>query len=148
MSHSLSLVRRGFTLFEVLIVLALLVVLLGLALPAIQKVRQAADRIKCSNNLKQIVLACHNCNDAHDKLPPTVGSFPNNTSEGTLHFYLLPYVEQDTVYNLGNDGAGNRSVWNRNVYSIDIPIFHCPNDTSGGSAHLYDGWLSTTNYAA
>jgi prepilin-type N-terminal cleavage/methylation domain-containing protein len=140
--------RRGFTLFELLIVLALLVVLLGLALPAVQKVRQAADRNKCSNNLKQLVLACHNCNDTYGKMPPTVGSFPNATSDGTLHFYLLPFVEQDALYNLGNDGAGNFSVWNKNVYSQNIPVFHCPNDASGGSSHLYDGWLATTNYAA
>jgi prepilin-type N-terminal cleavage/methylation domain-containing protein len=140
--------RRGFTLFELLVVLALLAVLLGLLLPAVQKVREAASRMQCQNNLKQIVLACHNCNDTYGKLPPSVGSFPNATSDGTLQFYLLPFVEQDALYNLGNDGAGNFSVWNKNIYGHNIPVFHCPDDTSSGPTHLYDGWLATTNYAA
>src|ERR1700687_5823305 len=115
--------HRGFTLFEMLIVLALLVVLFGLALPAVQKVREAAARTKCANNLKQMALAMHNCNDTYGKLPPSVGSFPNATSDGTLQFYLLPFVEQDNLYKLGDDGAGNFSVWNKDVYNRQVPLF-------------------------
>ncbi|HEY1860360.1 MAG TPA: DUF1559 domain-containing protein [Gemmataceae bacterium] len=140
--------RRGFTLSGLLVTLALLVVLLGLLLPAVQKVRQAADRIKCANNLKQIVLGCHNCHDAFGRFPPTVGPYGKANSDGTLQFYLLPFLEQDAVHNLADDGAGNISVWNKNVYSVNIPVFHCPNDPSGGPTHLYDSWLATTNYAS
>jgi prepilin-type processing-associated H-X9-DG protein len=90
----------------------------------------------------------HNCNDTYAKLPPSVGSFPNATSDGTLPFYLLPFVEQDNLYKLGDDGAGNFSVWNKDVYSHQVAMFVCPNDTSGGAQHMYDGWLATTNYAS
>src|SRR5260370_39130618 len=90
--------RRGFTLFEVLIVLALLVLLFGLLLPLVQKVREAASRTSCANNMKQMVLATHSCHDIYGKLPPSLGDFPNGgNSDGTLHFYLLPFVELDNL---------------------------------------------------
>jgi type II secretory pathway pseudopilin PulG len=148
MSPRVQSARRGFTLSGLLVVLALLVVMLGLALPALQKAREAADRIKCQNNLKQIVLACRNSQNIFDRFPPAVGSFAMAHSEGTLQFYLLPFMDQDAVYNLADDGAGNLSVWNKNVYGTNIPLFHCPSDASGGPAHLYDGWLATTSYAS
>jgi prepilin-type N-terminal cleavage/methylation domain-containing protein len=140
--------RRGFTLFEVLVVLALLIVLFGLLLPFVQKLREAAGRTQCANNMKQMGIAVHNCHDTYGKLPPTIGAFPNATSDGTLHFYLLPFIEQDNLYRNADDGAGNFSVWNKNTNSFIIKVFLCPNDPSGGKIPVYDGWLATTNYAA
>jgi prepilin-type N-terminal cleavage/methylation domain-containing protein len=140
--------RRGFTLFEVLVVLALLVVLFGLLLPLVQKIRQAASRNQCANNMKQMVLAMHNCNDTYGKLPPTVGDFPaGGNSDGTLHFYILPFIEQDNLYKNAANGPGF-SVWVNNTHAAVVKTFVCPNDHSNSDVPLYEGWLATTNYAA
>src|SRR5262249_35814525 len=99
--------RTGFSLFELLIILALLALLFALLLPAAVKVRQAAARSQCSNNLRQLVLAMHNMHDTYALMPPLAGPFPaNNPSHGTLFFYMLPFIEQDNLYKNahGQDG--------------------------------------------
>ncbi len=89
--------RRGFTLLQLLVVLAVLLLLLGLLLPAVQKVREAAARAQSVNNLKQIALAMHNAATVYDgALPPSVGKFAGQ--DGTYFFHILPYIEQDNVY--------------------------------------------------
>ncbi len=111
MLTSLSRKRRSaFTLIELLVVIAIIAILIGLLLPAVQKVREAAARMQSTNNLKQIGIAVHAINDANNHLPPTVGIYPSSgngtdwgldskpTRFGTIHQFLLPYIEQDAVY--------------------------------------------------
>src|SRR5829696_6106048 len=108
---------RGFTLIELLVVIAIIAILIGLLLPAVQKVREAASRAKCTNNLKQIALACHNANDAHGRLPPAAGTY-GGAQYGPLFFHLLPFIEQQSLWRTAskvdtNNGAGNPTVVNQ-----------------------------------
>ncbi len=90
--------RRGFTLIELLVVIAIIAILIGLLLPAVQKVREAAARARCQNNLHQMAIAAHNCNDAHGRLPPMSGTF-GGAYYAPLFFHLLPFIEQQTTFN-------------------------------------------------
>lgn len=135
-----SLRRSGVTAVELLVVLAVLLLLLAFLAPAVQRVREAAARTQSTNNLKQLGLSVHNCNDAFGMLPPIAGDFVNKT--GSLQFYLLPFVEQQNVYNMARD-----AVWDNEVWSKPITVFLDPRDRSAPPGNVFEGWLATTNYA-
>ena len=95
--------RRAFTLIELLVVIAIIAVLIGLLLPAVQKVREAAARSEAMNNLKQLGLAVHNAHDAHQTKPMMYGNYGGK--DGTVFYHLLPYLEQGNLWSQGPNAA-------------------------------------------
>jgi prepilin-type N-terminal cleavage/methylation domain-containing protein/prepilin-type processing-associated H-X9-DG protein len=149
--------RGGFTLIELLVVIAIIAILIGLLLPAVQKIREAAARMQCSNNLKQIGLALHNYADSHQEFPtggegtdfanaPTGPSVFDRHSTFTM---LLPYLEQDNIYKLMNlnyyyndPSYPNNQVAARNV----VKTFICP--SNGWSKPVDSQGYGATDYGA
>jgi prepilin-type N-terminal cleavage/methylation domain-containing protein/prepilin-type processing-associated H-X9-DG protein len=159
---------RGFTLIELLVVIAIIAILIGLLVPAVQKVREAAARLSCSNNLKNLALATVNCADQHEgQLPPGLGLYPNRigtdfNGHGGLFVHILPYIEQDNLYKqtlwnpaLGQvDGRNSSprgngtphmtySMWHAVLQQNKVKTLICPADPSQDFA----GWGGKTSYA-
>jgi prepilin-type N-terminal cleavage/methylation domain-containing protein len=132
---------KGFTLIELLVVIAIIAVLIGLLLPAVQKVREAANRAQSQNNIKQIIIAMHNCNDSYGRMPTCNGYFPQSydtgwvtpAGHGTIFYFLLPFMEAQNIYN----NISWRS-WN---YSNDvIKTFLGPSDPTLPANGVLSNW--------
>jgi prepilin-type N-terminal cleavage/methylation domain-containing protein len=149
---------RGFTLIELLVVIAIIAILIALLVPAVQKVREAAARTQCTNNMKQIGLALHNYHGTKNKFPPMYSdiSLQDYRVTGELFYHILPYIEQDAVYKLGASPAypGGYDAYIGGFASLATPaaniisIYLCPSDGTNQPAPTWtNGWV-VGNYAA
>ena len=166
---------RGFTLIELLVVIAIIAILIGLLLPAVQKVREAAARISCTNNLKQMSLATINCSDSHGgALPPGIGLYPAtvhtnvgapNNGDGGTFLHILPYIEQGNLYTAslvpsainGPDGRNANlpcySQWSAPIQQSKVKTFICPSDATlkgtdtGYASYGDNGFIFRHNYS-
>lgn len=154
--------KKAFTLIELLVVIAIIAILIGLLLPAVQKVREAAGKTQSKNNLKQLALAVHNCHDVFQITPPMFGVVGTQVAGGgagagnnaSFFFNLLPYIEQESLFKLGKDAARSTAIkglnnpldptWSANngVYTLPASV---PLWIAGGLTNPWPSWANQAN---
>jgi prepilin-type N-terminal cleavage/methylation domain-containing protein len=156
--------RRAFTLIELLVVVAIIAILIGLLLPAVQKVREAAARTQCQNNLRQIVLATHNYAGTYANRLPDCAGAPLGSNYGTgntypqsIAFTILPYIEQDPLYRAGMQPSTNGLTWTGQIpvgagtgpihSSAFVKTYVCPADPTNSTTNPTPGGWVGSSYA-
>ncbi len=135
---------RGFTLIELLVVIAIIAILIALLVPAVQKVREAAARTQCTNNLKQWMLGIHNYHDSYKRFPPMLEVMNAQSTWHTFWYNIFPYVEQDNIY---RRSFGSGACWGNQNHAALVAIALCPSDsTHSNGISPPTGW-SVISYA-
>jgi prepilin-type N-terminal cleavage/methylation domain-containing protein len=136
--------RRGFTLIELLVVIAIIAILIALFLPAIQQTREAARRMSCRNNLKQIGIAMHNYLESHSKLPPSYAiqqgtTLSGNNGSWSIHGRILPYLEQANAYKKVDLQIAWDAQLDTGVPTMRVPVYVCPSEVNDRVRTFSDG---------
>ncbi|HVA51514.1 MAG TPA: DUF1559 domain-containing protein [Pirellulales bacterium] len=144
--------RAGFTLVELLVVIAVIGILVALLLPAVQAARESGRRTQCANNMKQLMLSLHQFNDQRGELPPSnfyqiVNQQTGNAAQGSAFYALLPFYEQSNVFTQFTQDGPNRGYLGGQYFPL-APIHVCPSDpTTNNGIAILDGKTATSNYA-
>src|SRR5579883_3062193 len=131
--------RSAFTLIELLVVIAIIAILIALLVPAVQKVREAASRTQCDNNLKQIGLACHNYHDMYKGFPPGKSDNAGKAPSHSWVIYVLPYLERHDLYDRYDFTQDYTAAVNATISAAHLPVLTCPSAPAGRSGSANRG---------